>query len=60
MPGAPVPLGRGEFLPNKQEISRGVLDGQPGADSLLEQNKAAYFSAFVQRARFASAYPTTA
>jgi hypothetical protein len=36
-----------------------VVIGQPGAGALLEQNKAAYFNAFVQRERFTSAYPTT-
>ncbi len=59
MPGAPVPLRLGEFLPDKQEISRGVVIGQPGAGALLEQNKAAYFNAFVQQARFTQTYPTT-
>ena len=59
VPGAPVPLRLGEFLPDKQEISSGVVIGQPGAGERLEQNKAAYFNAFVQRARFASAYPLT-
>ncbi|MDQ3802599.1 MAG: DUF4214 domain-containing protein [Acidobacteriota bacterium] len=59
MPGAPVPLRLGEFLPDKQEISRGVIIGQPGANALLEQNKAAYFDAFVRRERFTDAYPTT-
>ena len=59
MPGAPVPLRLGEFLPDKQEISRGVVIGQPGAGALLEQNKAAYFDAFVGRARFTQTYPTT-
>jgi hypothetical protein len=59
LPGAPVPLTLGEFLPDKQDISSGVVIGQPGAGALLEQNKTAYFNAFVQRARFASAYPTT-
>jgi hypothetical protein len=59
MTGAPVPLTLGEFLPDKQEISSGVIIGQPGAGALLEQNKETYFNAFVQRARFTSTYPTT-
>jgi len=59
MPGAPVPLRLGEFLPDKQELSSGVIVGQPGALARLEQNKAAYFDAFVRRARFSEAYPTT-
>jgi hypothetical protein len=59
MPGAPVPLTLGEFLPDKQEISDGVIIGQPGAGAVLEQNKADYFDAFVRRARFTSTYPAT-
>jgi hypothetical protein len=59
MTGAPVPLTLGEFLPDKQEISNGVIIGQPGAGTVLEQNKAAYFNDFVQRARFTSTYPST-
>jgi hypothetical protein len=59
IPNAPVPLTLGEFLPDRQEISSGVIIGQPDADALLERNKAAYFNGFVQRARFTSAYPTT-
>jgi hypothetical protein len=59
MPGAPVPLRLGEFLPDKQEISSGVVIGQPGAGALLEQNTVAYFDEFVRRARFAAAYPAT-
>jgi hypothetical protein len=55
--GAPVPLTFEEFLPDKQLIANGVVIGQPGADMQLEQNKAAYFNAFVQRARFAATYP---
>ena len=58
-PGAPVPVRLGEFLPDKQEISRNVIIGQPGAGATLEANKAAYFGAFVQRDRFTSQYPTT-
>ena len=57
IPGAPVPLTLGEFLPDKQLIADGVVIGQPGAEMQLEQNKAAYFNAFVQSARFNTAYP---
>jgi hypothetical protein len=59
MPGAPVPLTLGEFLPDKQQLGSGVVIGRPGAGALLEQNKVAYFDDFVQRTRFAAAYPTT-
>jgi hypothetical protein len=59
IPGAPVPLTFGEFLPDKQQLSSGVVVGQPGAETQLEQNKAAYFNAFVQRDRFTTAYPSS-
>jgi hypothetical protein len=59
IPGAPVPLTFGEFLPDKQQLGSGVIIGQPGADMLLEQNKTAYFNAFVQRERFVSTYPVS-
>ena len=59
MPGAPVPLTFAEFLADKQSLAGGVVIGQPGAEALLEQNKAAYFDAFVRRERFAAAYPAS-
>ncbi|HEX8720740.1 MAG TPA: DUF4214 domain-containing protein [Pyrinomonadaceae bacterium] len=59
IPGAPVPLTFAEFLADKQLIANGVVIGQPGALELLEQNKAAYFDAFVRRDRFAAAYPAS-
>jgi len=46
-----------EFLPDTQEIGRGVVIGQPGADQLLDQNKQRFFNNFVQRASFVAAYP---
>ncbi len=50
-----------DFLPDTQEIGRGVVIGQPGADAQLEANKVAFFNDFVQRATFVApaAYPTT-
>jgi hypothetical protein len=50
-----------EFLADTQEIGRGVIIGQPGADQQLETNKQNFFLAFVQRAAFLAptAYPTT-
>jgi hypothetical protein len=59
IPGAPVPLTFGEFLPDKQMISSGVIVGQADAAMRLEQNKVAYFDAFVRRERFTTAYPTS-
>jgi hypothetical protein len=50
-----------DFLPDTQEIGRGVVFGQPGADVQLENNKQAFFLDFVQRPAFLAptAYPTT-
>ena len=50
-----------DFLPDTQEIGRGVVFGAPGADVLLEANTARFFEDFVQRAAFVApgAYPTT-
>jgi hypothetical protein len=49
------------FLSDTQEIGRGVVFGQPGADTLLEANKQRVFLDFVQRPAFLAptAYPTT-
>ena len=50
-----------DFLPDTQEIGRGVVIGQPGAEAQLEANKVKFFLDFVQRANFVlpSNYPTT-
>ncbi|PYS25266.1 MAG: hypothetical protein DMF72_02205, partial [Acidobacteria bacterium] len=48
-----------EFVADKQQISQGVVVGNPGWDTLLNSNKDAFVTDFVQRARFAQAYPTT-
>jgi len=56
----PVPVIRfQEFLPDTQEIGRGVVVLAPGWEELLESNKRAYFLGFVQRARFTTAFPLT-
>jgi hypothetical protein len=49
------------FLFDTQEIGRGVIIGQPGADALLEANKQKFFLDFVQRPAFTApgAYPIT-
>jgi hypothetical protein len=50
-----------DFLPDTQEIGRGVVIGQPGADAQLEANKVKFFQDFVQRATFLAptAFPNT-
>ena len=55
----PVPVRLSEFLPDTQAIGQGVVVHSPGWEALLEANKQTYFNAFVARARFASAHPTT-
>lgn len=46
-----------QFLPDTQEVGRGVVFGQPGAGELLEQNTQRFFNNFVQRTAFVTAYP---
>ena len=58
LPNAPVPLRLNEFKPDTQAIGNGVVVNQPGWQQQLENNKQAYLTEFVQRARFTAAYPT--
>ena len=56
----PVPAVRyAEFLPDTQQIGRGVVVGQNGWETVLENNKQNFTAQFVQRDRFTIAYPTT-
>jgi hypothetical protein len=48
-----------EFLPDTQQIGQGVIVGQTGWEAVLENNKQAYMTGFVQRTRFTTAYPGT-
>jgi len=57
IPGTPVPIRLSEFLPDTQLIGQGVIVNQTGWEQLLENNKQAFASAFVQRSRFTSAFP---
>jgi len=45
-----------EFLPDTQEIGLGVVVGQTGWETVLENNKVAFTTEFVQRARFTAAF----
>jgi hypothetical protein len=55
-----VPIVRfNEFLPDTQEIGQGVIVGQTGWETALENNKQAFTLSFVQRSRFTTALPTT-
>ncbi|HEU5239782.1 MAG TPA: DUF4214 domain-containing protein [Pyrinomonadaceae bacterium] len=55
--GGIVPLTLQEFLPDFQQVGRGVIILNPGADALLESNKQAYLLQFVQRSSFTTLYP---
>jgi pimeloyl-ACP methyl ester carboxylesterase len=48
-----------EFLPDTQEIGNGVIVGQTGWEQVLENNKQAFASEFVQRSRFTTAFPAS-
>jgi hypothetical protein len=46
-----------EFLSDSQNIGQGVVVGQTGWEQQLENNKQAFVSEFLQRARFQTAFP---
>jgi hypothetical protein len=48
-----------EFLPDSQEIGRGLVVGQTGWEQVLENNKIAFILQFEQRSRFTTAFPTS-
>ncbi|HEX8723444.1 MAG TPA: choice-of-anchor B family protein [Pyrinomonadaceae bacterium] len=56
----PVPIiRRAEFLADSKAVGNGVVVGQAGWPQLLEANKAAFAQTFVQRQRFADAFPAS-
>ena len=59
LPGAPVPITFGEFLPDTQQISQGVVVGEPDWEQLLQNNRNAFAALFVATQRFTNAYPST-
>src|SRR5205807_7800850 len=55
-----VPVVRfSEFLPDTQQIGQGVVVGQAGWEAVLENSKQSFTAQFLQRSRFATAFPTT-
>ncbi len=58
-PGIPVPVRFDEFMADTQQISNGVIIGQPGADQQLESNKQTFAAEFVLRLRFTQDHPIT-
>ncbi|HEY0431240.1 MAG TPA: PA domain-containing protein, partial [Pyrinomonadaceae bacterium] len=59
IPGAPVPVTFGEFLPDTQQIGQGVQVGIGNWQAQLEANKQAFALAFVTRPRFTNAFPAS-
>jgi N-acetylneuraminic acid mutarotase len=59
LPNAPVPIKFSEFLPDSQEISQGVIVGETGWETVVENNKQAFADDFVNRPQFISAYPSS-
>ncbi|HYH86084.1 MAG TPA: matrixin family metalloprotease [Pyrinomonadaceae bacterium] len=55
--GKPVPVRFQQLFPDAQEIGRGVVIGQPGAEALLEANTVAFTERFVQRPEFLARFP---
>ena len=55
-----VPIVRfNEFLSDTQQIGLGLIAGQTGWETVLENNKQSFIAQFVQRSRFISAFPTS-
>ena len=57
-----VPLKRypyASFMRDAQQVGRGVIIGQPGAQATLDANKAAYATQVVSSAAFITAFPTS-
>jgi cytochrome c peroxidase len=59
LPGAEVPVRLSEFLPDAEQIGNGVIVNQTGWEGILESNKQTFAGAFVQRSRFAAAFPNS-
>jgi hypothetical protein len=57
LPGKPVPLVLGEFLPDTRQLGEGVVVGRDGWHGRLAANQTAYFLRFVTTGRFLSKYP---
>ena len=50
-------IGRSEFLADTQAIGRGVIVGEAGWPTALENNKQAFVTQFVERDRFLNSFP---
>ena len=59
LPGKPVPIRRESYMPDLRIIGNGIQVGAPGWEQALNNNKAAFTLAFVQRPEFQAAFPNT-
>jgi hypothetical protein len=59
IPGKPVPVTIQEFLPETEQVARGVIGGQAGWEQRLEENRQAWAAEITQRPRFLATYPLT-
>jgi hypothetical protein len=57
--GKPVPVRRENFMPDTRSISNGLVVGAPNWEQTLDANKNAFELAFVQRADFQAAFPSS-
>src|SRR6185503_15219712 len=57
--GTPVPVRLSDFLTDDQQLGQDLIVGQAGWPTVLENNKQAYATAFVQRSQFTAAFPTS-
>jgi len=56
---SPAPVLYTTFMHDVQELGKGYVDLQQGADQVLENNKVAYFNEFVTRPEFIAQYPSS-
>jgi hypothetical protein len=56
---SPAPVLYNTFMQDVQELGKGYVDLQAGADQVLEANKVAYFNEFVARPEFLAKYPSS-
>lgn len=59
LPSKPVPIRRENYMPDLRSIANGIIVGAPGWEQALNNNKAAFTLAFVQRPEFQAAFPNT-
>lgn len=55
--GTPVPVRLNQFLPDTQQLGRGVVVGAPSWQQQLESNKQAFVADFVGRPEFFAQFP---